>query len=102
MVLVQYFSKQYSKSTFFLELAIQGSVITILTTSAFSKLYAWIVKFQTPSYSIKFNKAYSENIQLLLTSLSASCANDRKDKMTPIIVILFKTLSTAEEEQEQQ
>lgn len=31
-----------------------------------------------------------------LTSLSASCANDRKDKMTPIIVILFKTLSTAE------
>jgi hypothetical protein len=30
-----------------------------------------------------------------LTSLNASCANDRKDKITPIIVILFKTLSTA-------
>lgn len=34
-------------------------------------------------------------LKWLLTSLSASCANDRKDKITPIIVILFKTLSTA-------
>lgn len=32
---------------------------------------------------------------MFLTSLSASCANERKDKITPIIVILFKTLSTA-------
>lgn len=34
-------------------------------------------------------------LKWLLTSLSASCANDRADKITPIIVILFKTLSTA-------
>lgn len=34
-------------------------------------------------------------LKWLLTSLSASCASDRKDKITPIIVILFKTLSTA-------
>lgn len=96
MALVQYFSKQHS-STSSLEPAVQGSVIIIFTTCKPFQNSVWI-----PSYSIQFNKGYWENIQLFLTSLSASCARDRKDKMTPIIVILFKTLSTAEEEREQQ